>query len=407
MPFRKPSIQSPSGEAGHYKRIQGRHVFVPSTDESPEEVGSEELERWEHPTPSFKIVDVDDIRDKDKFQSVEDNLNVRNIHADGAKDSEPYIGAPQKKDKLPDKNKVSEVQLMDTIKYYLNGKEGKGTVYAISNEFFTVRKETGGYQDIQVSDIFFVEQILTKGKTWVHMDVDERTEVLLKARCPLSFVTRNWEDMPEEVVKVIKSNFEQAAHGGIDTSTHFDTTDDYEAVPIIDDERNFKHDNVKPTTSTDEPEQIPDSNKKPEVENKDGQNTGADTSAMISGAKAEDEDDKDKAEEEEIQAGLSSGGTRTLEHKDDSGDDAPKKKIGALAAGAIASALGGGEDKADSAVTSSDAGSFNGVHNSRFNSDNDNENHIGKTKKFVKKVGIPQSFSGYGVGYGVDKLEDE
>ena len=120
MPFRKPSIQAPSGEAGHYKRIQGRHVFVPSTDESAEEVGAAELERWEHPTPSFKIVDVDDIRDKDehhenddskrgKFNSVEDNLNVRNIHADGAKDSEPYIGAPQKKDKLPDKNKVSEV----------------------------------------------------------------------------------------------------------------------------------------------------------------------------------------------------------------------------------------------------------------------------------------------------------
>jgi len=357
MPFRKPSILTPEGESGEWKRVQGRHVFVPTTEQSAEEVGHHEVERWQHPTPAYKddngLTGGDDAPKK-KFQSVEDNLNVRNIHADGAKESETYIGEPQKESKM-DKNKIADVKLNDTIKYYLNGEEGKGTVYAMTNDFFTVRKESGGYQDIQVSDVFFVDQIITENKSWAHMQVDERVEVLTKCRCPLSFVTRNWEDIPEEVQSVIKSNFESGKYGGVDTSIHFDSTDDYEAVPIIDDERNFKHDNVKPTTSTDEPEQVPDSYKRPEVENKDGEGKGDMATAMIAGAKSEDIEEEKKGEQDEEYIG-----------------------------------------KENASMGTGDSGSFNAVHNSRFNSD-DKQN----------KIGVTKSYSGYGVGYGQEKLEEE
>lgn len=359
MPFRKPGIQDPEGQSGNYKRVQGRHVFVPSTDESPDEIGEKEIERWEHPTPSFK---------KDKFQSVEDSLNVRNIHADGAKESETYIGEPSKQSKMEQgKNKVADVRLNDTIKYYLNGEEGQGTVYAMTNEFFTVRKDTGGYQDIQISDIFFVQDIITENKSWAHMSIDERTEILHKARAPLSFVTRDWDDMPESIVNVIKSNFEQGKYGGVDTSIPFDADGDYESKPIIDDESNFKHDNVKPTTSTSESEQVPDSYKKPEVsvkdsliklegdkvevldtwngKEKDGEGKGDMATPMIAGAKSDDELEEEKKE--------------------------------------------------NSSMSTSDAGSFNAVHGSRGM--DDRRNRIGKSRF------IPDQSNSNGIGYGVEE----
>lgn len=357
MPFRKPSILTPEGESGEWKRVQGRHVFVPTTDVSAEEVGEHEEERWRHPTPAFKDEDGGDDAPKKKFRSVEDHLNVRNIHADGAKEGETYIGEPQKDSKLPDKNKIADVRLNDKIKYYLNGEEGSGTVYAMTNDFFTVRKDTGGYQDIAITDIFFVDQIITENKAWAHMQVDERVETLSKARCPLSYVTRVWEDIPEEAQKVIKSNFEQGKYGGIDTSIPFDATEDYEAKPIIDDERNFKHDGIKPTTSTEESEVVPETHKKPEVENKDGQGKGDMPTAMIAGAKSEDEDIKEekKGEKDEAYVG-----------------------------------------KENASMGTGDSGSFNAVHNSRFNSD-DKQN----------KIGITKNYKTYGLGYGVTETEKD
>lgn len=338
MPFRKPGIQDPEGQSGNYKRVQGRHVFVPSTDESAQEVGDKEVERWENPTPSFK---------KDKFQSVEDSLNVRNIHADGAKESETYIGEPSKTKQMEQKtNKIADVQLNDTIKYYLNGVEGQGKVYAMTTEFFTVRKDTGGYQDIQISDVFFVDQIITQNKSWAHMDIGERTEILSKTRSPLSFVTRNWEDIPEEIKTVIKSNFEHGMYGGVDTSIHFDTTDDYEAVEIQDDKENFKHDLIEANTSTQEAEQVPDSYKKPEVSSKDGSGKGDAGTAMMAGVKSDDDLEEEKKE--------------------------------------------------NSSASTSDAGSFNAVHGDR--GINNRENHIGKSF-------IPDQSSGNGLGYGISKLK--
>lgn len=340
MPFRKPSILTPEGESGNWKRVQGRHVFEPTAEKPAEEVGDAEIERWRHPTPAFK---------KDKFTSVEDNLNVRNIHADGAKESETYIGEPTNQSKLntaEDKNKVADVKLMDRIKYFLNGEEGHGTVIAMTSGFFTVRKDSGGYQDIQVSDIFFVESIITDNKSWASMQVDERTEVLSKARCPLSFVTRNWDDLPDEVKNVIKSNFESGKYGGIDTSIHFDSSDDYETKEIKDDKENFLLD-VKPNdVSSKEPEQVPDSYKHPEITVKDGKMN----SPMMAGVKKEE-------------------------------DEEEKKKEGA-------------------AMSTGDSGSFNAVSNTRFNSD-DKENHIGKN------IGVTKSYSTYGLGYGVEKTEDQ
>ena len=368
MPFRKPSILTPEGESGEWKRVQGRHVFTPTTDASAEEVGDNEVERWAHPSPAFKDDEGGDDAPKKKFQSVEDNLNVRNIHADGAKESDIYIGAPQKKDKLPDKNKIADVQLNDTIKYYLNGEEGKGTVYAMTTEFFTVRKETGGYQDIQVSDVFFVEQILTKGRTWAHMEADERVEILSKSRCPLSYVTRDWAEIPAEAQNVIKSNFEQGKYGGIDTSIHFDAPDDYEAKPIDDDRTNFKHDNLDADTSTTESEQVPDSYKKPEVENKDGSATGGMTN-MMSGVKTEDVEEEKKGAQDEEYLG-----------KDENVDNEIRAGLAP-------------ETKENASMGTGDAGSFNGVHNTRYEKEEEGN-----------KIGVTKSFKTYGLGYGVTKL---
>jgi len=372
MPFRKPSILTPEGESGEWRRVQGRHIFTPTTDASAEEVGDKEVERWEHPTPAFKDEDGlsgGDDAPKKKFQSVEDNLNVRNIHADGAKESETYIGAGQIKDKLPDKNKIADVQLNDTIKYYLNGEEGKGTVYAMTTEFFTVRKESGGYQDIQISDVFFVDQILTKSRTWAHMEVNERADILGAARAPLSYVTRDWADIPAEAQKVIKSNFEQGKYGGIDTSIHFDAPEDYEATEINDDESNFKHDNLNADTSTTESEQVPDSYKKPEVENKDGSGKGDAGTAMMAGVKSDDDiEEEKKGKQNEEYLG-----------KEDRG---------------VVEDL----DKENSSMSTGDVGSFNGVHNTRYEREEEG-NKIGKT------VGVTKSFKQYGIGYGVTKLE--
>lgn len=373
MPFRRPSILTPEGESGAWKRVQGRHVFTPTADANPEEIGEAEIERFEHPTPAYKDEHEENAdTELGKFRSVEDSLNVRNIHADGAKEGETYIGEPQRTSKMPDKNKIADVQLNDSIKYYLNGVEGSGKVYAITTEFFTVRKDTGGYQDIQISDVFFVDQILAKGRTWAHMEVDERVEILTKFRCPLSFVTRNWEELPEEITMLIKSNFEQGKYGGIDTSIHFDMPKDsgYESIDIIDDEENFKHDNLKPNTSTGEPEQTPDSYKKPEVK-KDGDAKGDAGTAMMAGAMKEDEEKG--AVEEEVENSLLGGGDDSIAET----------------------------EKEGGTVGTGDSGSFNAVHNNRINSDNDNENHIGKM------VGVVKSNSYNGIGYGITKLKKD
>lgn len=410
MPFRKPGIQTPEGESGEWKRVQGRHVFVPTAENSAEEVGENEIERWAHPTPTFKN---EDDEDKTKFVSVEDHLDVRNIHADGAKEGDTYIGEPAKEDKLPDKNKVADVQLQDKIKYYLNGEEGQGYVIAMTGGFFTVRKDTGGYQDIMVSDIFFVESILTEDKSWAHMSVDERTEILQKARCPLSFVTRNWDDMPPEVVAVIKSNFESGKYGGIDTSTHFDATEDYEAVPIIDDKENFKHENQAHDISTTEPEDVPESNEHPEVSIKDGKMQ----SPMIAGTRKDDDiDPQDDGKKKIIGAVIGAVETNDKTHleEEDKGNqnedyighkktdredvedlDKDGKKDNQL------EEKPDDKDKENASMGTGDSGSFNSVHNSRFNSDDDRKNHIGKM------VGIAKSYSGYGVTYGKETTEED
>ena len=63
-PRKRPAIVNPeTGESGKYRRVQGRHVFEPSGEQAASEVGDKELERWEHPAPSFKD---DETEEKDK-----------------------------------------------------------------------------------------------------------------------------------------------------------------------------------------------------------------------------------------------------------------------------------------------------------------------------------------------------
>ena len=122
-PRRRPAILNPTtGETGHFRRVQGRHVFVPSGEEPPEEVGEKEIERWEHPTPTFRAE-----KNTYGYGQPSDNSNprpdevFRGVRGD-AHESETYIVSSTK----VDMDKLAETKLGDVIKYYINGKQYYG-----------------------------------------------------------------------------------------------------------------------------------------------------------------------------------------------------------------------------------------------------------------------------------------
>ena len=247
-PRRRPAILNPTtGETGHFRRVQGRHVFVPSGEEPPEEVGEKELERWQHPTPSFKESekntygygkpdDGSDPRGEDTWRGVRGD----------AIESETYIVSSTK----VDMDKLSETKLGDVIKYYINGKEDQGTVVSISGEYVKLLKASGFYEDIHINDTFQVSEIV-KGKPWNKLTLEEKSEALTKARCPISYITRSWYDIPEEARKVItaKSDVEDSNLGGVPTNTFFDAPEDYEGESHREHEGEFKHEQTKPEVS--------------------------------------------------------------------------------------------------------------------------------------------------------------
>lgn len=254
-PRRRPAIVNPeTGESGKFRRVQGRHVFEPSGEQQPAEIGEKELERWEHPAPSFK-----ENEEKEKntygYGQPNDNSNprpdetYRGTRGD-AVESETYIGTGSK----TDMDKLADTKLGDKIKYFDNGVEGNGTVVKISGSYITLLKSNGYFQDIHINDTFHVSEIV-KGKPWNSLSAEDRTEALTKARCPLSYVTRNWLEIPSEAreyiskVNLVKSDVEDGVYGDVPTTTMFDAPKDYEGESHRDVENEFQHDEGKPETS--------------------------------------------------------------------------------------------------------------------------------------------------------------
>ncbi len=247
-PRRRPAILNPNtGETGHFDRVQGRHVFVPSGEEAPEAIGEKELERWEHPSPAFNRSEKNTYgygRPDDGADPRPDET-YRGTRGD-AIESETYIVSSTK----VDMDKLSETKLGDSIKYYINGNQDEGIVVSITGEYVKLLKASGLYEDIHINDTFQVSEIV-KGKPWNKLTIEEKSEALTKARCPLSYITRNWYEIPEEARKVItaKSDVEDGNYGGVPTSTFFDAENDYEGEShrMIDNE--FQHVTDKPQTS--------------------------------------------------------------------------------------------------------------------------------------------------------------
>lgn len=280
-PRRRPAILNPNtGETGHFQRVQGRHVFVPTGEERAEDIGDKELERWEHPSPTFKESE----KNTYGYGQPNDNSNprpdetFRGTRGD-AKESETYIVSSN----IVDMDRLSETKLGDKIKYYLNNKHGEGTVVGIGGEYLKILKSDGMYQDVHINDTFQVSEIV-KGKPWNKLSIEEKSEALTKARCPLSYITRTWFDIPQEARKVItaKSDVEDGNYGGVPTNTFFDAEDDYEAEDRKND-KDFQHESKKPSNSVTEQNKadsatnmmsgVSDSKKEEEEVEKEGMST--------------------------------------------------------------------------------------------------------------------------------------
>ena len=131
------------------------------------------------------------------------NVGLPNQHMQGKEDdvttsdSKTYIGSNSKKRVAM--NKIKNTRVGDDIHYYINGKEGRGIVVKMANEYMEVFKEDGQLGTIHINDTFFVKDILVN-KQWDDMDDGERYEALTKIHAPSPrYITKQWSDMPEEI----------------------------------------------------------------------------------------------------------------------------------------------------------------------------------------------------------------
>ena len=133
-------------------------------------------------------------------------------------------------------NKITHTKVGDSIHYYINGKEGRGTVVKMNSAYVSVLKESGSSDELHINDTFFIKDILAN-KTWNDMSLEERTNELQKAHAysPM-FLSKTWEDLPRELKDVLtKSNLEESTHGqiggnraGVSTKTPIEAPKDYE-----------------------------------------------------------------------------------------------------------------------------------------------------------------------------------
>lgn len=154
---------------------------------------------------------------------------------------------------MEDLNKITSTRVGDNIHFFVNGTEDKGTVVKMDSKFVTVVKDDGNFQDIHINDTFFIKDIIVN-KSWNDMTMEERTEELHKVHAySPRFLGKSWEDLPQSLKDVMKSNVEQGHLGGggrssqvVETSTAFDAEEDYEGESHDTKEEQFKHDNEKP-----------------------------------------------------------------------------------------------------------------------------------------------------------------
>jgi len=190
-------------------------------------------------------------------------------------DSETYVGKPapsndetyiqeSKTKNMVDLNKLTHTRIGDHINYYQNGIQDSGVVAKMAGTYITIFKEDGTFHDVHVNDTFFVSDILVN-KTWNDMNMEERTEQLMKVKAySPRYLSKTWEQLPKElqdVMKVKKSDQEQGAYGniggrpnvGISTDTKIDADDDYEgnSHDDIQVENQFQHDATVPKTDKD------------------------------------------------------------------------------------------------------------------------------------------------------------
>lgn len=157
---------------------------------------------------------------------------------------------------MEDLNKITSTRVGDNIHFFVNGAEDKGTVVKMDSKFVTVVKDDGNFQDIHINDTFFIKDIIVN-KSWNDMTMEERTAELHKVHAySPRFLGKSWEDLPQSLRDVMKSNVEQGHLGGggrssqvVETNTDFDAPDDYEGQTEDEKKEQFKHEDKKPKTT--------------------------------------------------------------------------------------------------------------------------------------------------------------
>jgi len=157
---------------------------------------------------------------------------------------------------MEDLNKITSTRVGDNIHFFVNGAEDKGTVVKMDSKFVTVVKDDGNFQDIHINDTFFIKDIIVN-KSWNEMTMEERTAELHKVHAySPRFLGKSWEDLPQSLKDVMKSNVEQGHLGGggrssqvVETNTDFDAPDDYEGQTEDEKKEQFKHEDKKPKTT--------------------------------------------------------------------------------------------------------------------------------------------------------------
>ena len=104
---------------------------------------------------------------------------------------------------MEDLNKITSTRVGDSIHFFVNGAEDKGTVVKMDTSYVTVVKDDGNFQDIHINDTFFIKDILVN-KSWNDMSMEERTVALHKihAYSP-RFLAKSWKELPKELKDVM------------------------------------------------------------------------------------------------------------------------------------------------------------------------------------------------------------
>ena len=130
-------------------------------------------------------------------------------------DSETYVGKPapsndetyiqeSKTKNMVDLNKLTHTRIGDHINYYQNGIQDSGVVAKMAGTYITIFKEDGTFHDVHINDTFFVSDILVN-KTWNDMNMEERTEELMKVKAySPRYLSKTWEQLPEALRDVMK-----------------------------------------------------------------------------------------------------------------------------------------------------------------------------------------------------------